>query len=190
MAFLSGRRAVLLGAGALALGALGSGSAPAQAPPSEYEVKAAFLFNFTGFIDWPQPAFRRADEPFVVGVLGDDPFGDVLERTFADATVAGHPVAIRRWASVADMQRAHILFVSGSEDPDMSRIDRAVRGHGTLTVADTGPLPRRQAAIICFRLDRSRVRFDVNLNRATQEGFRISSQLLKLARIVDPSNEG
>src|SRR6185436_19461055 len=105
------RRAAALGA---ALWSLAAG-AGAAVPATEYEVKAAFLYNFARFVEWPADALGPPQAPFVVAVLGTDPFGDVLDRTMAGKTVAGHPVQVRRLDDPEAAGHAHILFICSSE---------------------------------------------------------------------------
>jgi hypothetical protein len=92
-------------------------SPPSAAAPTEYEVKAAFLYNFARFVEWP--AEGRRSEPFVITVLGQDPFGRVLDDTVAGKAVAGRPIEVRRASRVEEAAGAQIVFVSASEAPNM-----------------------------------------------------------------------
>jgi hypothetical protein len=172
---------------ALAVLAGMGGTAAPQTPPTEYEVKAAFLYNFMRFVEWPPHGAPRLGSPFVVGVLGDDPFGPVLDQAMFGAAVSGHRVVVRRWASLEEVSRAQILFVGGSEDHDLPRIVSAMRRAGTLTVADTPGFADRGIAIN-FKVEEQKVRFEINRHSAEEAGLRLSSQLLKLARIVGPES--
>src|SRR6058998_4115286 len=92
---------------------LGSLTAPAQQPPpSEYQVKAAFLFNFAKFVEWPPQAFPDPASPFTIGVVGDNPFGDDLERTLRNKAVNGHPIAAKQVKAPSELRTCHILFIS------------------------------------------------------------------------------
>ena len=153
------------------------------APPREHEVKAAFLYHFAQLVDWPEAA-GGPGEPFVVAVVGEDPFGSALEA-LAGKSVRARPIEVRRYASAAAMDRArpHLLFAGG----DAEAVDRtlaAVDGQPVLTVGERAGFAER-GGMIGFRVTPDgRVGFDINLRRAERAGLRMRSQLLKLARIV------
>lgn len=168
---------------ALAAGGASARAEPLASPsrPSEYEVKAAFLYNFARFVEWPAPADPGAR--FVIEVVGDDPFGPALERTMAGKTVGGRPIEVRR-RHAATARRADIVFVSASERDRLARVLDRAGGPGVLTVGDTDGFAAR-GVIINFRVEEQRVRFEINPRRAEEAGLKLSSQLLKLATIVD-----
>jgi hypothetical protein len=153
----------------------------AMARPTEYQVKAAFLYNFARFVEWPAPP--PPGQPFVIAVVGADPFGRVLDDTVADKTVHGHPIAVRRGGAEA-ARGAHIVYVSPSERHRLDAVLESVAGQGVLTVADT-PGAARRGVMINFVMDDHRVRFEINLRRAETAGLRMSSQLLRLAALVE-----
>lgn len=175
------RRAALI----TLLGAVLLATVPAAAGPrvaGEYEVKAAFLYNFAKFIEWPDRAFPAADAPFVIGVLGDDPFGpalDDLERR----EVHGRKVVVWRIGSVRTAPACHILFVSESERRDLEAVIRGLQSMPTLLVSDIEDFARR-GGMIAFEPQGDRLTFAINPVAARKAGLKISSQLLKLARIV------
>jgi hypothetical protein len=148
-------------------------------------VKAAYLYNFARFVEWPREALGGPDAPFVVGVLGEDPFGDVLDRTMAGKRIWGHPVTVRRLDDPEDAPRVHLLFVSASERDRLRTIVKAA-GRSTLTVGESDAFAR-EGGMITFRVDERRVRFQINPARTEQARLKVSSQLLKLATIV-PEN--
>lgn len=154
--------------------------AAAGQPPTEYEVKAAFLLNFARFVEWPAD---KASGPFVVAVLGHDPFGPALDRAFEGSGIAGRPWEVRRAARLEDVARSQILFVSRSEESRLEAILAALRVTPVLTVSDIPGFAERRG-MIGFRVEERRVRFDINPVPASESRLRISSQLLKLARIV------
>jgi hypothetical protein len=151
--------------------------------PGEYVVKAAYLYNFVRFVEWPAEALPEPSAPFVVAVLGDDPFHEVLEGAFAGKTLAGHSAAILRVHDPAEALGAQILFISSSEASSLPRIARTLSNHSILTVGDV-PEMARNGAIIAFRIEGNKVRFDINLERSERAGLKLSSQLLKVATIV------
>jgi hypothetical protein len=155
--------------------------------PTEYEVKAAFLYNFARFVEWPAEARGAADQPFVVGILGDDPFGATLDRTLLGKTLEGRPIVVRRMASLEQESHVNILFVGGSDKAELARVVRALSGTPVLTVGEMAGFAEH-GGMIGFRTESQRVRFDINAEQASRAGLKISSQLLKLARIVASGN--
>jgi hypothetical protein len=152
--------------------------------PTEWEVKAAYLYNFTRFVDWPERVSLVPDRPFVVGILGADPFGHVLDDMLSGKTVGGRPIVVRRLERPEDAGSVQILFVSPSAERDLDRVRRATQGIPVLIVGDSEGLAQR-GVILNFRLKDNRVRFEVNLAQAEEAHLRISSQLLKLALSVE-----
>jgi hypothetical protein len=162
--------------------------APAPTPPAaagEYEVKAAFLYNFTRFVEWPPESLGDADEPFVIAVLGRDPFGPVLDGTVAGKTVAGHRIEVRRAARVDDARDAQIVFVCASERASAPAILKALERPGVLIVGDSDGFADC-GGTINFVLQERRVRFEINPASVEQARLKMSSQLLKLATLVRP----
>jgi hypothetical protein len=156
-------------------------------PPQEYEVKAEFLYHFAQLVDWP--ASYLPGEPFVIAVVGFDPFGTTLGEVLAGKSVRGQPVRIQRFAGAAQLDGAqvHMLFVGRGDADHARRVLSAVAGQPVLTVGES-PRFAERGGMIGFRvIGEGRVAFDINLHRAEQSGLRMSSQLLKLARIVGPA---
>jgi len=156
---------------------------PVAAPPTEYEVKAAFLYNFARFVEWPPEAFRDPADPFVIAVLGRDPFGPVLDETMAGKTVAGRRIEVRRATRVEDVRDAQMVFISSSERANMPAILKALDRPGVLTVGESDGFAERGGAIN-FVLQARKVRFQINPARAEEARLKMSSQLLKLATLV------
>ena len=150
-------------------------------PPGEYEVKAAFLYNFAKFVEWPG---GPAGKTIVIGILGSDPFGAVIDFTFEDKVIAGKRFEIRRFQRIDQLQVCHVLFISDSEQKNFGRILEAVRGMPVLTVSDARDFVSA-GGVIELVLEDSKIRFDINLSEAKNSGLRISAQLLQLARKVD-----
>jgi hypothetical protein len=155
--------------------------APGSPPrPNEYEVKAAFLYNFAKFVEWPS---GRGDEPFVVAVVGDDPFGEALERTLAGKTVSDRRLVVRRAPAVEDVTGADIVFVSSSESARLPQVLKHLEGTPTLTVGEMDDFVGR-GGMVGFRVLDDIVRFDVNLDRVSKARLKMSSQLVRIARRV------
>jgi len=165
---------------------MGAGSAfplEAQAQDAgEYSVKAAFLYNFAKFVEWP-PEALGGGSPVVLGVLGDDPFGASIDQTVAGKTANGRQILIRRLRWGQDLKQCQILFISSSERKRLKQILDALRGSSVLTVGDMEQFSQ-QGGMIQFVIDQSRVRFEVNVGAAEQARLRLSSKLLALARSV------
>jgi len=178
MAFLSARVlpfAVLLAAA--------PGLAAQTARASEYQVKAVFLFNFAQFVDWPADAFPESDTPLVIGILGDDPFGGVLDQTVVDERLRGRPFQVRRYHSVDEIKACHILFVSRPEGDRPQGILAGLKNRPILTVSDADGFAER-GGMIRFVTERSRIRLKINLEAAQAAHLTISSKLLRVAEIV------
>jgi uncharacterized protein DUF4154 len=161
-------------------GLLGTAAAETDRP-TDYQVKAAFLYNFAKFVKWPEETV--AGPRFVVVVVGEDPFGDSLDRAFAGKTVLGRPVEVRRTHDVRQAGGAHIVFIGASERSRLGPILSALRGGNALTVGDMDRFADG-GGMIGFRLKDATVRFEVNLREVKQARLQMSSQLIKLAQRV------
>jgi hypothetical protein len=149
----------------------------------EYQVKAAFLLNFVRFVDWPPTAFDSPSSPIVIGIVGEDPFGDGIDRLVEHKTVNGHTVEIRRFHDWKSLGKSHVLFVSGSDRQAAAKVIDAVRHSAVMTVGEAEGFA--QAGGICnFTREGTRIGFEINMNAATRAGLILSSRLLALARIV------
>ncbi len=157
--------------------------APLQAGrPTEYQLKAADLVAFGRFVEWPQRP-RTPDETFDLCVLGQDPFGPALDVAARGEDIGGIPAAVKRIARPHDALACRVLFIASSEESQLDSIFGALGSSPVLTVSD---IPRfiRRGGMIEFYLEESRVRFEVNLAVAKSAGLNMSSELLKLARVV------
>lgn len=149
----------------------------------EYRVKAAFLYNFARFVTWP--GHSGTNGPVVIGVLGRDPFGDLLESTIAGKTVSGRPFLVRRLKSPNEAASCHLLFVSESERRTIGQVIEAVGGQAVLTVGETEGFIEK-GGMIGFVIEDQAVRIDLNLEAAQAAGLQVSSQLLRVARSIRP----
>lgn len=157
----------------------------AAQPSREYDVKAVFLFNFASFVEWPKEVRPPAGKPIIIGVLGRDPFGTVLDEVVADEILKGNPLEVRRYRTADEAKECHILFISPSESANLPQILQVLRGRPVLTVAD---MPRFAAsdAIITFTTG-TRVQLHVNPAAAQKAGLAISAKLLRVSTIVGSS---
>src|SRR4030088_962624 len=157
-----------------------------DADSSEYLIKAGFIYNFAKFVEWPTAAFSQPDSPIVIGVLGTDPFGNVLDRIVEDKKIGPRGFVVKRfkWGKdLKDLKDCKILFVSGSERAHIDDILQSVKGLPILTVGETPGFAER-GGVIRFTLEDNRVRFEVNVEAAHQADLNISSRLLTLAKII------
>lgn len=152
-------------------------------PPLELQVKAAFLYNFAKFANWPGGTFRGPDSPLVIGVVGGDPFREALERGVAGKTVGGRPFAVRRVRDPVTDPGSHILFVAAGESRRLPRLLEQLGDAPVLLVGET-PGFASDGGVINFFIEENRVRFEVNLTAAERARLRLSSKLLSLARLV------
>jgi hypothetical protein len=160
------------------------GAAPSgHQTASTDEVKAAFLFNFTKFVEWP--ADSAAATPFQFGVLGSDHIGDALREIVRGKTVTGRQIATRRVTAGDDLSHLHLLFVSAAEKGRLPDVIKRLDGTAVLTVSDVDKFCQ-QGGVIALALEGNHVRFDVNLEAAERSRLKVSSRLLSLARTVHP----
>lgn len=151
-------------------------------PVGEYELKAAFLYNFAKFVIWPQEAEQSSDS-LTLCIVGPDPFGPSLEQVLSGKTVRGRRLEIRRFASAEEVEGCELIFVAESVARDPRDVLAAVRGRGVLTVADSGDFARRGGAINLVEQG-NRIGFEINPSAAHREGLVVSSKLLRLATVV------
>ena len=179
-------RGVLLALAVLCL-ALAFGVFPevaeGQGAASEYELKAAMLLNLTRFVEWPASAHADAQDPIVLCILGRDPFGDSLTSLASSQSASGRAVQIRHIANVKEIRGCHVVYISSSERKDIAQILATLKGNSVLTVGEMAQFAAR-GGMIQFSLEEKQVRFEVNLEAATESDLKISSRLLVLARIV------
>ncbi len=152
------------------------------AKPTDVQVKAAYLYNFGHFVEWPPSANGRG-KSFDVCVLGQDPFGRILDTTLAGGTVAGRSVVARRISNPQESGSCRILFLSSSEEGRLNEIMEALDKSAVLTVSDIPEFSRR-GGMIEFVLEGNKVRFEVNLTVAKNAGLVLSSELLRVATAV------
>jgi len=153
----------------------------------DYKIKAVFLFNFSQFVDWPAAAFSAAGAPFVIGVLGEDPFGPYLDQAVTGEVVDGRPLTVARYRQAGDIKFCHILFISRSEGSRLSQILDSVKGRSILTVSDLDGFADRGGMIQLVR-ENNRIRLKVNLQAAKAANLTISSKLLRPGSVVAARN--
>jgi hypothetical protein len=152
-------------------------------PPSDYQLKAAFLFNFAKFIDWPSSSFASPQSPFTICILGLDPFGTVLDDTLKGKTIGGRPIAVRRLKDKAEGQRCQMVFVSSSESAHLTEIIGSLQVANVLLVGESNGFAALGGTIELM-LEDNHIRFAINTDAADRSGLTVSSKLLALAKIV------
>lgn len=159
-------------------------AAPSPPPLTEYQVEAAFLYNFAKYVTWPPRAFATPEAPILIGILGDDPFGDELTQAVARETpVQGRPFRVLRSRSAAELAHCHLLFISGSEESRLAQhFAILARARSVaLTVGESSDF-LDAGGVIRFVVENKKVRFEINPRAAEIAGLVISSKLLNLAR--------
>jgi hypothetical protein len=150
---------------------------------SEYQVKAAFIYNFTKFTDWPTNAFTSADAPLVIGIVGEDPFGKTMDDVVRGEVVRDRPLVVKRLRPGEDFRSCHVLFISRSEKDHLRELLGQLKGRPVLAVGDTSGFAE-QGGTVNFVLVQKTVKMEINQAAAAAAGLQISAKLLKLARLV------
>jgi len=158
-----------------------------QSNASEYDVKAAYLYNFARFVEWPAASPAATNDSFAICVLGQDPFGAALDAIVSGETIAGKSVLARRITKPRDAINCRILFISSAEESRLADILAALGNAGVLTVSDMPQFTSR-GGMIQFVSDNKKIRFEVNLVRARTAELTLSSELLKVAVTVITSS--
>lgn len=167
---------------ALCVAASASAAAESNALPTEYQVKAAILFNIAKFLEWPEGTFRSPSSPIIIGILGEDPFGSALNAA-RDRTVGGRKVLIKRFARVEDVTGCHILFISQSEKRKLTHILLNLGDRVLLLVGDSEEFAQR-GVMISLVLEKEAVIIEINVEALNRVGLKVNSRLLNIARIV------
>lgn len=180
---------VVVAAFLVVLGLSSSGREARSAVPGEYQVKAVFLFNFAHFVEWPPEAFDDPGAPFVIGILGMDPFGTALEEAVAGEMIHGRRFVVERYATLAELKDSHILFIDRSARDELGRALEMVQARPTLTVADFESDDPREVVIRLMDENR-RIRLRINVDAARTARLTISSKLLRPAQVVGSVGAG
>lgn len=148
----------------------------------EYQVKAAYLYNFSKFLEWPETAFNNHSDPFIVAILGRDPFGNHLAEIVSGETAFGRPIQIKHYASLSQLGACHILYINlpGQSDEALS----ALKGQSVLTVSDD-PDFCRYGGIVRFFQENETIRLEISPTSAKNANLNVSSKLLRVAKICE-----
>lgn len=151
--------------------------------PAEYDVKAAMLYRFAQFLEWPTNRISAPDAPVVFGIVGQDPFGPRIDALLRDQKVGQRPVRIERFSITGALTNTHLLFVSNSVNSETEKLLASVRTHPVLTVGETEDFTRKGGHIRLY-IDAKKPRFEINLAALERSGLKMHSQVLKLATRV------
>lgn len=153
----------------------------------DYQVKAAFLFNFTQFVEWPEDAFADDTSPLVVAVLGEDPFGGYLDKLLEGEKVNGHPLEVRRYSPDEKVEGCHVLFIKLKSKEQLEEALEPLKNRSILTVSDMADFTR-YGGMIQFFLRENRIRIRISPEPASDADLVVSSKLLRLAEIEGSGN--
>ena len=154
-----------------------------QTQPTEYQLKAAFLFNFAKFVEWPAPAFASNNSPLIIGVLGDNPFRDDLARMIQNKLIDDHPLKVvefKDFHAATGLTNCHILFICSSEKDRLPEIFESLRGSAALTIGESANFAE-SGGMIQFFMEQTKIRFQINQDAATKSKLKISSKLMSLS---------
>jgi len=192
---------------ALLMGFLAAEGWADHSPEHEYQVKAAFLYNFVKFVDWPAEKIRDDDEPIIIGIIGKDPFGEAFDP-IKGKKVKDKSIVIKRFkdfegfkkaneadksksaSKIEDLRKCHVLFICSSEKKNLSEIINSVKNDGVLTVSKMKGF-LESGGIVNFLMEEKNVRFEINKAAAEKAGLKARSKLLRLAkRVVEEKSSG
>lgn len=156
-------------------------SSQAQEATASYKVKAVFIYNFTQFVDWPMTSFDSPDSPFVIGILGDNPFGSYIDQTVSGEKVGTHPIIIKHYNTEREVDHCHLLYISFSSESRIKESLDAISNKNILTIGE-GNNFSRLGGIIRFYTDDNKIRLQINTEAARTAQLNISSKLLSLAK--------
>ena len=155
----------------------------AQKSTREYQLKAAFLFNFTQFVEWPAHTFPSSQAPAVIGILGKDPFGNYLEEIIKGETIDKHALVIQHFETVEEVTNCQILFINVSDKTQLQSIIKKLKGKSMLTISEASGFSKLGGMIRLYTKD-DKINIQINVDATKEENLTISSKLLKLAEIV------
>jgi hypothetical protein len=155
--------------------------------PSEYQIKAKYLYNFARFVNWPEKSFPDSTTSIVIGIIDDDPFGIDLDKTVEGKQINNRGFKIKRFNNMNGIESCHILFIGSHNIKRRLQILKKLKDHNVLTVGDS-PYFVHNGGIINFIFIDKKIRFEINIQAANASGLILSPRLLKLANIIDTTN--
>lgn len=180
-------RVWLLHALVVLLSTLASSARPTQV--TEHQAKAVMLLKFLGYVKWPERAFESPTSPLRIAVVGEDPFGEVLDETFKDKKFGEREIELLRFESVADLEPCHLLFAPASEATRLERILQWSKGRPVLLIGESKGFAEA-GGCINFTIVDKKIAFEINKQAAKRADLELSSHILRLAKIVKDSGGG
>lgn len=150
-----------------------------SAPFKEYDIKAAFVYNFIKFVEWPENLVNTSGK-ILIAILGRDPFEGKLDKLIAGKSVKNRKLTVDRYSDIRQIQFCHVLFISNSEKRDLRSIFAAIGNKNFLTIGESSNFLKRGGIIKFLEYD-NKIRFEINLQKAHASQLKISSRLLRLA---------
>ena len=158
--------------------------AQAQSPPApEFSIKSVFIYNFTQFVEWPAQAFTGPDSPFIIGIVGANPFDTYLLETVAGEKVGSHPIQVHHFQEGTELKECHLLYINLPDSKKIKTVLTALSHRHTLTVGDT-PFFTREGGMIRFFMRNNKIRLEINPATVRAAQLTISSKLLNVAEIT------
>ncbi len=149
---------------------------------SEYQIKAVFIYNFSHFVEWPASSFEKSYSPFVIGILGNNPFGPYLQEAIRNERIGSHIMEVRQFNNVREANNCHILYINLQDPEEIKQTLLAVSGRPILTVGDS-PNFLRFGGLVRFFTEESKIRLEINNTVAKSRKLQISSKLLRVATV-------
>ncbi len=152
--------------------------------PSEYQIKAKYLYNFARFVDWPDQTFTHSDSPYIIGILGEDPFGIDIDKTVEGKKVKNRNFIIRRFKNLETLEYCHILYIGIDDHKRRKIVVERLKGENILTVSDKKNFAHN-GGLINFIIKEKKIRFQINLRAVKESDILISSKILRQADIIN-----
>lgn len=152
----------------------------------QYQIKAAYLFNFTQFVEWPVNAFPETKAPLIIGILGENPFSTYLEEIISGKQVSGHPLVVQQYKEVEEIKTCHVLFINLADTDKLDQTMASLKARSILTVSDRDNFIQ-EGGMIRFISKNNKIQIQINPEPAKEANLVISSKLLRVAEVV-PTN--
>lgn len=150
---------------------------------TEYEIKAGFLFNFTKFVEWPEGTFVDSSSPIILGIVGENPFGNLLTETAAGKTVNGRAVLVRQFKEGQDLRTCQVLFIASTNKKHLVQTLEKLKGSRVLTIGE-GSAFTQSGGMIAFLVEGNKVRLEIDLEAVSEAHLKMSSKLIAVARLA------
>lgn len=151
----------------------------------EYQLKAVFIFNFSQFVEWPESALPSDVSPFVIGILGENPFNNYLEQIVSGEKINNHPIVIQRYTKTEDIKTCHILFINLADARKQEQALALLKERRILTISESNNFLQSGGMVRLFTKD-NKIKFQVNVEATNAANLLVSSKLLRLADIFTP----